>query len=398
MTRKVVVTGLSALTPIGNGLQAFGEGLRLGLDGVREIEGWNASRHRVRHAAEVRWDKPEGSSYSRATEMALATLEDAVADAGLDRASLDAARTGVILSSNQGGMAPSVERYRELTAPYRRGAVPDGRVLRVLDGSPTATLDLLMHRMGARGLSLNVSTACSAGLHALGMAYDAIRMDEADVVVVAGVEVLTEPAQAGFSVLRALSNNARVRPFDEQRDGTLLGEGAAAIVVERDDRARARGAKVWAEIAGYGSSTDAYHMTRPLSEGAVRAMQEALAGTPHQDVDWIKAHGTATPANDVAEATAIQAVFPERQVPVTSIKSQLGHSLGASGVTEAVGVLLAMHGEFIPRTLHLEKLDKACPLDVVAGEARPSKARVVLANAFGFGGNNAAICFKRTTL
>jgi len=204
-------------------------------------------------------------------------------------------------------------------------------------------------------------------------------------------------AQAGFAVLRALATGGRVRPFDAGRDGTLLGEGAAAIVIERADRARARGARLWAEIAGYGSSTDAYHMTRPLSDGAVRAMTQALGDTPLAEVDWIKAHGTATPANDVAEAKAINTLFGERRVPVTSIKSQLGHSLGASGVTESVAVLLAMHGGFIPRTLHLEKLDPECSLDVVSGEARPCEARVVLANAFGFGGNNAAICFKRPT-
>lgn len=395
---RVAVTGLGALTPIGQGLAGLTAGLATGRDGVGPIQGFDASRHRIRRAAEVSWRKPADSPYSRATEMALAATAEALSDCGLDRERLqaDAGRVGVILASNQGGMAASVPRYRELNFPYRRGPAPAGRLPRLLDSAPTTTLDLLMLAVGGAGPCLTVSTACSAGLHALGMASDMIRQGDADVVVVSAVEVLTEAALAGFSVLRALTGHHAPRPFDARRDGTLLGEGAAALVVESCAHAQARGARVRAEVAGYGSSTDAYHMTRPRAEGAAQAIQQALGSTPADAVDWVKAHGTGTPANDASEAQALHAVFGARTraLPVTSLKATLGHSLGASGAVEAVATVLALEGGFVPATLHVDEPDPACDLDVVRGAARPLRARHVLANAFGFGGNNAAVLFR----
>jgi 3-oxoacyl-[acyl-carrier-protein] synthase II len=395
---RVAITGLGALTPIGQGLAELREGLRAGRDGVGPITGFDASRHRVRRAAEVDWSKPADSPYSRATEMALCATSEALGDAGLGADDLGArsAGVGVILASNQGGMAPSVTRYRELNFPYRRGPAPAARLPRLLDSAPTTTLDLLMLAVGGSGPSLSVSTACSAGLHALGMGFDMLRQRQAEVVVVAAVEVLTEAALAGFSVLRALTAADAPRPFDAQRDGTLLGEGAAALVLEPWDAARARGARVWAEIAGYGSSTDAYHMTRPRAEGAARAITQALGDTPPDEVAWVKAHGTGTPANDASEAEALHAVFGARasRLPVTSLKATLGHSLGASGAVEAVAAVLALEAGFVPPTLHVEQPDPACGLDLVLGQARPLHARTVLANAFGFGGNNAAVLFR----
>jgi len=386
---------MGALTPIGNGQTEFLAGLENGRDGVGPIAGFDVSRHRVQRAAEVRWAKPASSPYSRASEMALAAMGEALANAKLGPEQRDPARLGVVLASNQGGMASFSERYRELTFPYRRGPVDQGRTSRVMDSSPISTLDLLMANAGAHGPAYNISTACSAGLHALGMAFDAIRNQEVDVVLVAGVEVLTEPALAGFAVLRALASGDSLCPFDCRRDGTLLGEGAAVLVVENAEHARARGIEPWAEVAGYGSSTDAFHMTRPQMEGPARAMTEALGHLPPEEVDWIKAHGTGTPANDVAEAQAIRSVFLRHQrVPVTSIKSMIGHSLGASGVVESVATILAMKGGFVPQTLHLENLDPECDLDVVSGQPRANRGKAVLANAFGFGGNNAAILFR----
>jgi 3-oxoacyl-[acyl-carrier-protein] synthase II len=393
---RIAVTGLSALTPIGHGADGFREGLRQGRDGVRPIAGFDASRHRVRRAAEVEWDKPAGSPYSRATEMALWVTEAALRDAGLDGASArrKGVTVGVILASNQGGMPPSVSRYRDVCAPYRRGTPAAGLVPRMLDAAPSATADFLAVTWGATGPTLNVSTACSAGVHALGLAVDALRSGAADIMLVASVEVLTELALAGFGVLRALTEGDGPRPFDQRRDGTILGEGAAALVLEDAERANARGAHSWGEVAGYGSSTDGTHMTRPDSDGAARAMRHALGATPVEEVDWIKAHGTATPANDVAEARAVRAVFGTHGVPVTSMKAALGHSLGASGAVEAVGALLAMEGGFVPPTLRVEQIDPECDLDVVCGAARASAGRTVLVNAFGFGGNNASVLLR----
>jgi 3-oxoacyl-[acyl-carrier-protein] synthase II len=395
---RVAVTGVGALTPIGQGVPAFTAGLRDGRDGVGPIRGFDAARHRIRRAAEVDWRKPADSPYSRATELALAATAEALADCGLDRDRLSgsAGRVGVILASNQGGMAASVPRYRELNFPYRRGPASAERLPRLLDSAPTTTLDLLMLAVGGAGPCLTVSTACSAGLHALGMASDMIRQGDADVVVVSAVEVLTEAALAGFSVLRALTGGDAPRPFDADRDGTLLGEGAAALVLEDYDRALARGAAVRAEVAGYGSSTDAYHMTRPRAEGAAQAITQALGAIAPDAVDWVKAHGTGTPANDASEAQALHSVFGERArtLPVTSLKATLGHSLGASGAVEAVAAILALQGGFVPATLHVERPDPACDLDLVRGASRPLRARHVLANAFGFGGNNAAVLFR----
>lgn len=391
---QIVVSGLAALTPIGNGCAEFTRGLREGRDGVRAISGFDASRHRVQRAAEVEWSAPEDSPYSRATEMALAVVEDALADARFATQRYDP-RLGVILASNQAGMYPTTTEYRELSHPYRTTAFEPSKTSRVLDGAPTATLDLIMSRLGAAGTSLNISTACSAGLHALGMAYDMVKRREVDAVVIVAVEVLTEAALAGFGVLRALTGGAGPRPFDVGRDGTILGEGAAAMLVEPIHAAWYRGAEVHAEIAGYGSSTDAVHMTRPDSAGSVRAMRDALGLTDVSEIDWIKAHGTGTPANDVAEADAIRQLFGSRRIPVTSMKATLGHSLGASGVVEAIGTILSMNGGFIPPTLNVTKVDPACgDLDVVYGESREQRGATVLANAFGFGGNNASILFR----
>jgi len=389
---RIAITGMGALTPIGQGLDGLAAGLRESRNGVGPIRGFDASRHRIQRAAEVDWQKPARSPFSRATEMALAATAEAVSDAG----SVPRTRVGVILASNQGGMAASVARYRELNYPYRRGPAPADRLSRFLDCAPTTTLDLLMLAVGGAGPALTVSTACSAGLHALGMGFEMLRQGDVDVVVVSAVEVLTEAALAGFSVLRALTAASAPRPFDQRRDGTLLGEGAAALVLEPYQSAQARGARIWAEIAGYGSSSDGFHMTRPQPEGAVRAIVQALGSTAPDEVDWIKAHGTGTPANDASEAQAIRAVFGAggRRIPVTSLKATLGHSLGASGAVEAVAAVLALNGGFIPATLNLQEPDLGCDLDVVRDGPRPLEARTVLANAFGFGGNNAAILLR----
>jgi 3-oxoacyl-[acyl-carrier-protein] synthase II len=394
---RVVISGLAALTPIGHGPAGFRDGLRAGRDGVRPITGFDACQHRVRRAAEVDWSKPADSQYSRATEMALSVAASALDEAGLDAAERARLRLGVILASNQGGMPPSVTRYRDVCAPYRRGRPRQALVARMLDGAPSATADFLATRCAASGPTLNVSTACSAGVHALGLSLDALRAGQADVMLVAAVDVLTELALAGFAVLRALTESDGPRPFDRRRDGTLLGEGAAALVLEDAERARARGARVWGEVVGYGSSTDASHMTRPDPAGPARAMRQALGSAGPDAVDWVKAHGTATPANDAAEAEAMRAVFGARRVPVTSLKGALGHSLGASGAVEAVGVLLAMQGGFVPPTLRFEQPDSACDLDVVQGAARTNASEAVLVNAFGFGGNNASVLLRRAS-
>jgi 3-oxoacyl-[acyl-carrier-protein] synthase II len=395
-TRRIAVTGIGAFTPIGNGIEEFARGLREGRDGVAAIAGFDATGHRVNRAAEIRWTSPGDTQYSRATEMAVAVTREAMANARFELRGHDPNRVAVILASNQGGMYPTRPMNRELSHPHRPSGFAGSDEMRVLDSAPSSTLDRVMETVGATGPSLNISTACSAGLHAIGLAAQMLQRREVDSVVVTGVEVLTEMALAGFGVLRALTGGEGPRPFDRGRDGTILGEGAAALILERTDSAYYRSAKVWAEIAGYGSSTDAYHSTRPDSAGSIRAMRDALGDINASEIDWIKAHGTGTPANDQAEAEAIHNVFGARasKVPVTSMKATLGHSLGASGVVEAVGTILSMQDGIIPPTLNVRDVDPACDLDVVLNEARAHRGGYVMANAFGFGGNNAVVIFQ----
>jgi len=394
VTRKVVVSGMAAWTPIGCGLDAFASALAAGEGGVAPIRRFDTARHRVRRAAEVAWEKPAGSRLSRATEMALAVAAAAAADAGLEPGPRRGEATAVILACSQGGMAAAGGRYRELARPYRRGPVAGELAARMLDAAPSAALDPLAAAHGA-SIVVQVATACSAGLHALGLARDLVRDGVVVRAVVVGAEVLSEFTVAGFSVLRLLTAGDAPRPFAADRDGTSLGEGAAAMVVEPDEAVRARGGRAWVELAGYGSSSDASHMTRPDAEGPARAVGQALAEAGNPAIGWVKAHGTGTRHNDAAESAALHRVFRRTAPPpVTSLKAALGHSLGASGLVEAAGAAVALRGGFVPPVHAAGEADPDLELDLVAGPARPSAAGAVLVNAFGFGGNNAAMVLR----
>jgi 3-oxoacyl-[acyl-carrier-protein] synthase II len=408
MREQVVVTGMGVLTPIGSGAAAFAQGLREGRDGVAPIQGFEAGRHRVRVAAELRGFAPERllseeerALSSRATQMTRVAAAEALLSAGLDLEREDRARIGVILGTDLGGMPAASTGYEALHHPYRRRGPAGLRAWKtlLLDSFICSVADQLALHHQLYGTTLVVSTACSAGIHALGIGADAIRRGDAEVMLVGGVDPLSEMPQAGFGVLRSLASDG-IRPFDRERDGTVLGEAAAVLVLESASHARRRGARVRAEVAGYGSSTDAYHMTRPddTGRGPARAMAMALAdaGVAPEEIGYVKAHGTATPANDVIETRALKLVFGAgTQVPVSSVKSMIGHSLGASGAVEAVAAILALEGQFLPPTLHLEHPDPECDLDYVPCASRAHAFESVLANAFGFGGNNASMVFLR---
>lgn len=408
MRQRAVITGMGVLTPIGNDVEAFGQGLQAGRNGIAPIEGFDPQRHRCRQAGELKGFDPaahfteeERPNLSRGTMMVLRAAAEALADARLDLEGEDRARIGVILGSDLGGMPASEAGYRALHHPYRRGRwdgkAPWGPLL--LDSFICSVADRVALHYGLGGTTLVMSTACSAGLHAIGVGLDAIRSGQAEVMLVGGIDPLSEMPQAGFGVLRSLAEGP-IRPFDKKRDGTVLGEAAALLVLESEEHARARGARVRARVAGYGGSTDAYHMTRPdeTGDGPARAMRQALhdAGLRPEQIDYVKAHATATPANDVIETRAIKRVFGDRtQVPVSSVKSMIGHSLGASGAVESVAAVLALEGGFVPPTLNLENPDPECDLDYVPGTSRRKELGAVMANAFGFGGNNAAMVFAR---
>ena len=405
---KVVITGMGALSAIGNSVPEFKNGLIEGRDGVDRLRGFDPVRHRFELAGELKdftpeehFDADELPHISRGTQMTRIVATEALRDANLDLSKEDRTRIGVILGTDLGGMPAAESGYRALHFPYRKGAAAAGDpwASLVLDSFICSVADQLAHHYDLTGTTLVVSTACSAGIHAIGIGADAIRRGEADVMLVGGVDPLSEMPHAGFGVLRSLAKD-KIRPFSKDRSGTILGEAAALLILESEEHARARGAKIWCEVAGYGSSTDAVHMTRPddTGGGPARAMQQALddAGVTPEQIGWIKAHGTATPANDVIETRAIKRVFGEKPtVPVSSIKSMLGHSLGASGAIESVAAVLALDGGFLPPTINLETPDPECDLDYVPNQSRRAQFDAVLANAFGFGGNNASMVFRR---
>lgn len=408
MRQRAVVTGMGVLTPIGNDVPAFRQGLLEGRDGIAPIAGFDPQRHRCQQAGEIKGFDPaahfgtdELPYLSRGTMLVRVAAAQALADAALDLSAEDRERIGVILGSDLGGMPASEAGYRALHHPYRRGRwdgrEPWGALL--LDSFICSVADQLALHYALHGTTLVMSTACSAGLHAIGVGVDAIRSGQAEVMLVGGIDPLSEMPQAGFGVLRSLADGP-IRPFDKERDGTVLGEAAAMLVLESEEHARRRGARVHAVIAGYGGSTDAYHMTRPdeTGDGPARAMRQALndAGLAPEQIDYVKAHATATPANDVIETRAIKRVFGARtQVPISSVKSLIGHSLGASGAVEAVAAMLALEGGFVPPTLNLEHPDPECDLDYVPHTSRRKELSAVMANAFGFGGNNASMVFAR---
>jgi len=406
MKTNVVVTGMGALSAIGNNVEELRQGLIEGRDGIMRLSGFDPSRHRFDLAGELKGYVPEehfGAEelphLSRGTQITRVAAAQALSNAGLDLTQEDCARIGVILGTDLGGMPPAERGYRDLHHPYRSGVAEarDPWASLILDSFICSVADQLAHYYGFAGSTFVVSTACSAGLHAIGLGADAIRRGDSEVMMVGGVDPLSEMPHAGFGVLRSLANG-KIRPFSKDRSGTVLSEAASILILESEEHARRRGAQILCEIAGYGTSTDAYHMTRPDDTGAgpARAMQMALdkAGLRPEQIDYIKAHGTATPANDVIETRAIKRVFGDATtIPVSSVKSMMGHSLGASGAIEATAAILALQGGFLPPTINLDTPDPECDLDYVPHHSRPKEMRAVLSNAFGFGGNNAAMVF-----
>ncbi|HEY3052262.1 MAG TPA: beta-ketoacyl-[acyl-carrier-protein] synthase family protein [Thermoanaerobaculia bacterium] len=411
MKTQVVVTGMGALSAIGNNIDEFRQGLVEGRDGIARLNGFDPARHRFDLAGELKgfvaeehFSPEELPHLSRGTQMTRVAAAQALSDAGIDLAGEDRTRIGVILGTDLGGMPAAERGYRALHFPYRSGRAEAGDpwASLILDSFICSVADQLAQYYGLTGTTLVVSTACSAGLHAIGIGADAIRRGDSEVMLVGGVDPLSEMPHAGFGVLRSLANG-KIKPFSKDRNGTVLGEAASILVLESEEHARRRGANILCEIAGYGASTDAYHMTRPDDTGAgpARAMQQALdkAGLAPEQIDYIKAHGTATPANDVIETRAIKRVFGDTTtIPVSSVKSMIGHSLGASGAVEAAAAILALLGGFLPPTINLDIADPECDLDYVPHHSRRKELRAVLANAFGFGGNNAAMVFRSSEI
>jgi 3-oxoacyl-[acyl-carrier-protein] synthase II len=405
---RVVVTGLGTVAPNGIGVEPFWNNLIRGQSGIDTITRFDVSAHDARIAGEVKgfdplqWiEKKEVRKMDLFIQYAVAAAQMAFDDAGLKITDDNRERMGVFVGTGMGGIPALEESYRTL---LDRGP---GRVSAFFIPSIITNLGSgqISMRFGMKGPNSCVCTACATGNHALGDSFRIIQRGDADVMIAGGSEAVITPLTiAGFASMRALSTRngeptRASRPFDKDRDGFVMGEGSGIMVLESLEHAQRRGARIYAEFAGYGMSADAYHITLPSLDGAVRSMRLCLqdAGLAPDDIDYVNAHGTSTPAGDVNETQALKEVFGAhaRRLAVSSTKSMTGHLLGAAGGVESVITVLALVKGILPPTINYETPDPECDLDYVPNTARAAKVRAALTNSFGFGGTNASLIFKR---
>jgi 3-oxoacyl-[acyl-carrier-protein] synthase II len=410
--RRVVVTGLGCVSPLGNTVAESWASVLAGRSGIGPVTRFDASQFSVRIAGEVRGldispfvSAKEARTMDTFIHYAIVAAAEAIRDAGLPTGeALDdatAERIGCVIGSGIGGLPMIEENHGEFAQRGPRRISPffvPGSILNMAAGDVSI-------KFGLKGPNLAVCSACTTGLHAIGDAARMIVYGDADVVVAGGAEATVSPLGiGGFASMRALSTRnddpqAASRPWDKDRDGFVLGEGAGIVVLEEYERARQRGARIYAEVAGFGMSADASHMTAPNMDGPRRAMLTALrdAGINPDRVDYVNAHGTSTPLGDVNESNAIKAALGERakSVVISSTKSMTGHLLGAAGGVESVFTILAIHEQKAPPTINLHNPDPECDLDYCANAARDMKIEYALKNNFGFGGTNGSLVFKR---
>jgi 3-oxoacyl-[acyl-carrier-protein] synthase II len=396
--RRVVVTGIGAVTSIGSNVPDFWKALIAGRCGIRDFTLFDSSSYRTRTAAQV-MEIPDGfltpaqkRRMSRADRMGIAAAAEAVGESGLDFSKEDPTRIGVILGGGTSGLIDSEAFFQ------RHLAGKKDRPSRVLNHLPDAITDRIAQYFAFEGIKSTITTACSSSANAMGYAHDAIGAGLADVILTGGSDVLARLTYAGFNSLRSVDPEP-CRPFDRERKGLSIGEAAGILVFEERDRALRRGAPILAEFLGYGVTSDAYHMTAPDPSGVAggRTIRAALdsAGVNASQIDYVNAHGTATPQNDSAETAALKAALGDRarRIPVSSIKSMIGHCLCASGAIEGVATVLTIRDGVVPPTIHYENPDPACDLDYVPNDARDAFVRVALSNSFAFGGNSSVVVF-----
>jgi len=397
--RRVVVTGLGAVTSLGNDLASTWEGLVAGRCGIGPITLFDASGFRTQLAAEIK-ELPSGFEprlrrrLSRTDIIGLTAAAEALADAGLDLDREDPSRIGVVLGGGVSGLLDSENYFRDLLAKGPRHARPT----KVLNHPPDQTTDRIAERWGLLGPRSTITTACSSSGTSLGYAADLIRHGFCDVVVTGGADTFARLTHGGFNALRAVDPEP-CRPFDRRRKGLTIGEAAGILVFENEQHARRRGARVHARFLGYGVTSDAHHMTQPepTGEAGARTIAACLAasGLNPEDVDYVNAHGTATPQNDSSETAAIKRALGGRaqEIPVSSIKSMLGHCLCSAGAIEAVATVRTIETGIVPPTIRWEEPDPECDLDVVPNVARQVRVKVAISNSFAFGGNSTVVAF-----
>jgi 3-oxoacyl-[acyl-carrier-protein] synthase II len=424
MSHRVVITGMGWVTPMGHSIESVWPRLLAGESGIARTSLFDASTFPTSISAEVknfRFEEhiaPMGphAGAGRNTQFALAACAQAWKDAGLDAATLDLDRIGIYLGSGEGSLDFDAFTTSNLSAwkpetgaldmvKWGQLVIELMNVTREVEQEPNMPLSHLALLTGARGPALNCLTACAASTQAIGEATEILRRGDADVMIGGGAHSMIHPfGVTGFNRLTALSTanenpRAASRPFDALRGGFVLGEGAGMVILETLDHAQKRGARILAEVAGYGSTADAFRITDqdPQGMGAVVAMQEALADAQltADDIDYINAHGTGTRENDGNETKAIKTVFAARGCPVSSIKSMMGHLIAAAGAVELICCVLAIRDNVLPPTTNLENPDPECDLDYVPNKARKAKVDVALSNSFGFGGQNDSIIIKR---
>lgn len=409
MKRKVVITGMGAITPIGNNVDTFWNNLKDGFCGIDFIKAFDTENFKAKLAAEVKDFNPEESidrrdakRMDRYCQFAVAAAVEAVKDANLDLDNIDKEKFGVVVGSGIGGIA-TVEKQQEMLLEKGPNKVHPLFIPMIISNMAAGNIAI---KFGAKGICTTIVTACATGTNCIGEAYRMIQSGVADIIIAGGTEASITPlSMAGFISLTALSKSRDTKrasiPFDKERNGFVMGEGAGIVVLESLEHAKKRKANIYAELVGYGSTCDAYHITSPApeGEGAARAMKIAIgeAGISTKEVSYINAHGTGTEYNDKFETEAIKSVFGDyaKKLPISSTKSMTGHLLGAAGAVEAIASIKAMIDNFIPPTIGYEVKDEECDLDYVPNKGRECKLDYVMSNSLGFGGHNGVILLKK---
>ena len=408
--RRVVVTGMGCISPVGNTVKETWKSLLEGKSGAGWITHFDASKHKTRFAAEVKgfdgaalFGPRDARKMDRYTQFASAATIEALEQSGLKIDDSNRDRIGVLIGTGIGGIGTLMEQADVMRERGPERVSPFLVPMMISDSAA----GMLAIRFGVRGPNMAIATACASGNNAIGEALDIIRRGAADVMITGGSEAALVPvAMAGMNVMTALSTRnedppTASRPFDKDRDGFLMGEGAGILIIETLEHAKERGAQILAEITGYGTTDDAHHISAPAENGAGAAMSMKLAledaGLSINDIHYINAHGTSTQLNDKSETAAIKTVFGEQayQIPISSTKSMTGHLLGASGAVEATFCIMAIRDEILPPTINYHTPDPACDLDYVPNQARKASPRHVMSNSFGFGGHNATLIFTR---
>ena len=407
--KRVVITGMGAITPIGKNIEEMWNSIENKVCGVNEITLFDTTNFKTKVDAEVKnfdpleyLDPKQAKRFDRSSQFAIIAAREAVKDAGITKENTDYDRVGIFVSSGIGGLKTIEDQCR---VDFEKGnkRVSPLFIPNSIVNMPAGNVAI---EFGFKGESISVVTACASSTHSIGEAYKTIKLGEEDVIIAGGTEAsICEIGVAGFENMKALSGSTDVNrasiPFDKERDGFVMGEGAGMLVLEELEHAKARGAKIYAEVIGFGSTTDAYHITSPCPDGecGAKAMIRAIknAGIEPSDVDYINAHGTSTHLNDSTETMAIKTAFGEhsKKVMVSSTKGNTGHLLGAAGAVEAAICVKALETGVVPPTINYQVVDEECDLDVVPNEPRKVDLNVVMSNSLGFGGHNASIILRK---